>query len=169
MALEKLASDTGSVADHTHALPANTRRHRTSIYPIAAGIKGMVSVKSAHAILMPLVRRELWPPDGKPPDDWDERREGSVLKRLLMHRSVSQIEAAIIGLAKLRDTCQVEWLKPGEKCTTRCLYNTRYGMTQMFELATQWFWHEARKDAPKRMQSLGQVLNEAMRKAKADL
>lgn len=125
-----------------------------------------MSGREAYAILLPLIRRTLWAPDGKPPEGWDERREGSVLKRLLVHRSVSQIEAAIIGLAGLRDTCQVEWLKPGDKVTTRALYNTRSGVSQVFELATAWFFHENRKKPRTTMRTLGGILDEAIRRSR---
>jgi hypothetical protein len=96
-----------------------------------------------------LIRKELWPPDGKPPTGWDERREGSVLKRLLMHRSVSQVEVAILGLAQLRDSGDIAWLARGQKVTSRALYNSRSGASQMFALATDAYWRIA-KQRPKR-------------------
>lgn len=100
--------------------------------------------------LFPTVRQYLWPPDGKPPEAWDERREGSVLGRLLVYRTVSQIEVAILGLAKLRDSGRISWLQPGGKVTSRALYNTRSGVSQMFELATAEYWKAAntRKKRP---------------------
>ena len=113
-----------------------------------------------YAVLLKLVREHLWKPDGKPPAAWDERREGSVLKRLLVHRSVSQIEVAILGLAQLRDSGQVDWLKPGDKVTCRALYNSRSGTSQVFELATAEYWRLAKK-RPKRsggIQSLTDLL-----------
>jgi len=119
------------------------------------------------AELLPLIRKHLWVPDGKPPAGWDDRREGSVVKQLLRHRSVSQLEAAIIGLAQLRDTSQVDWLKPGDKVTCRALYNSRSGVTQMFELATSWFWHvERRKPKKQTLREIGGILNKAMRMAR---
>ena len=57
--------------------------------------------QAAFRQLFPIIRDKLWAPDGKPPEAWDERREGSVLKRLLIHRSLSQLEVAILGLASL--------------------------------------------------------------------
>src|SRR6202007_814306 len=50
---------------------------------------------SSHGIIMPLIRKHLYAPDGKPPASWDERREGSVLRELLKHRTAEQIGAAI--------------------------------------------------------------------------
>lgn len=117
-----------------------------------------------YRMLFPLIRAHLWHPDGKPPSGWDERREGSVLKRLLAHRTVSQLEVAILGLAALRDAGLVDWLRPGDKVTCRALYNTRSGVSQMFEMATTHYWATQRR--PKNgMQSLGDVLLAAMRKA----
>lgn len=114
--------------------------------------------KGPYEILFPLVRQELWPPDGKPPEGWDERREGSVLKRLLIHASVSQIEVAILGLARLRENGSISWLKPGAKVTCRALYNTRSGVSQMFELATLEYWRVAKRRPKRQMQSLGEIL-----------
>lgn len=112
-----------------------------------------------YATLIPLIRRELWSPDGKPPAGWDDRREGSVLKRLLVHRSKSQVEVAILGLAQLRDSGQVDWLKRGDKVTCRALYNTRNGVSQMFELATAAYWVKAKKKRPRpQMESMGDVI-----------
>lgn len=122
--------------------------------------------RHAYKVLMPLVRERLWPPDGKPPKAWDERREGSVLKRLLSHRSVSQIEVAILGLAQLREQGLIEWLKPGQKVTSRALYNTRSGYSQMFELATRAYWSTVKR-TPKRQNwtSVGDILMHALRQS----
>lgn len=117
-----------------------------------------------YTALFPLIRDKLWHPDGKPPVDWSERREGSVLKQLLVHRSVSQIEAAILGLALLRDSGLVAWLKPGDKVTCRALYNSRSGVSQMFELATAEYW-KATKKRPKKqtLEGLGAILARALK------
>jgi len=120
---------------------------------------------SPYAVLLKLVRTHLWKPNGTPPDGWTERREGSVLKQLLAHRSVAQLEVAILGLAQLRDAGCVDWLKPGVKVTCRALYNSRSGVSQMFELATTEYWRTAKKRAPRGMQTLGEILNEAKRRA----
>lgn len=111
-----------------------------------------------YATLLPLIREKLWQPDGKPPAAWTERREGSILKQLLVHRSVSQLEVAIIGLAMLRDSKQVNWLHPGAKVTTRALYNSRSGVSQMFELATGAYWRTAKQRKKPWVSSLGDVL-----------
>lgn len=116
-----------------------------------------------YATLMPLVREHLWAPDGKPPEAWDERREGSVLKRLLAHRSVSQIEVAILGLVQLRDRGEIDWLRPGQKVTSRALYNSRSGASQMFELATRAYWLTAKKRPKKRERTVGEILEHAIR------
>src|SRR5258706_1057119 len=111
-----------------------------------------------YATLFPLIREKLWQPDGLPPAAWNERREGSILKQLLVHRSVSQLEVAIIGLAMLRDSNQVNWLKPGAKVTSRALYNSRSGVSQMFELATRAYWRTAKQRKKPWVSSLGDVL-----------
>ncbi len=118
-----------------------------------------------YTVLLPLIRQQLWQPDGTPPVGWSDRREGSVLKRLLVHRSVPQLEVAILGLAQLRDHGGIDWLKPGMKVTCRALYNSRSGVSQMFELATSEYWRAAKKRSPRGMQSLGEILNEAQRRA----
>jgi hypothetical protein len=123
--------------------------------------------RAPYAVLLPLVRDCLWPPDGKPPTAWDERREGSVLKRLLAYRSVSQVEVAILGLARLRDTGQIDWLAPGAKVTSRALYNTRSGYSQMFELATREYWRTVKR-TPKRTSAfsgVGEILFGMMRQS----
>lgn len=115
-----------------------------------------------YGVLLRLVREHLWVPDGKPPVGWDDRREGSVLKRLLAHRSVSQIEIAILGLAQLREAGLVDWLKPGAKVTCRALYNSRSGVSQMFELATAEYWKSTKKRPRKQdAESLGDILKRA--------
>lgn len=111
-----------------------------------------------YATLFPLVRTQLWPPDGKPPAAWDERREGSVLKRLLMIHNISHIEVAILGLAQLRDRGQIEWLKPGAKVTCRALYHTRSGVCQMFELATAEYWRTAKRTPRKTIPLIGDII-----------
>lgn len=116
-----------------------------------------------YATLFPTIRAKLWPPDGKPPEAWDERREGSVLKRLLIHRSVSQVEVALHGLALLRDSGQVNWLKPGTKVTSKALYNTRSGVSQMFELATAEYWRKAKRPVRQAASHVGDILFRVLR------
>lgn len=104
--------------------------------------------RSPYAELMPLVRQFLWIPDGTPPADWDDRREGSVLKALLERQPLREIKIAIEGLALLRDAPgmwadAVSWMHPGEKLTCRALYNTRSGVTQTFALAHRAYWKHA--------------------------
>jgi len=122
--------------------------------------------RSPYQVLFPLIRQHLWAPDGKPPPAWDERREGSVLKRLLAHRSLSQVEVAILGLAQLRDTGQIDWLKRGTKVTSRALYNTRSGVSQMFELATREYWQAAKRRPRRQTASLvGEILMHSLRQS----
>lgn len=117
-----------------------------------------------YRVLLPLIREHLYPPDGKPPATWDERREGSVIKQMLRFWNVSQIEVAILGLARLRDTGQIDWLKPGAKVTLRALYHTRSGVCQMFELATAEYWRVAKHRPKKRPdRSVGEILESAIR------
>lgn len=104
--------------------------------------------RSPYAELLPLVRQFLWIPDGTPPADWDDRREGSVLKALLERQPLREIKIAIEGLALLRDAPgmwadAVSWMHPGEKLTCRALYNTRSGVTQTFALAHRAYWKHA--------------------------
>ena len=122
--------------------------------------------QAAFRQLFPIIRDKLWAPDGKPPEAWDERREGSVLKRLLIHRSLSQLEVAILGLASLRDTGQINWLKPGQKVTCRALYHTRSGVSDMFALATSAYWATAKKRVPRpSFSTVGELLLHSLRQS----
>jgi 5-methylcytosine-specific restriction endonuclease McrA len=126
----------------------------------------LIDTRLAYKVLFPLIRQRLWAPDGLPPPAWDERREGSVIKRLLIHRSQSQIEVAVLGLAQLRDEGSIDWLRPGQKVTMRALYHTRSGVSQMFELATSAYWRAA-KHRPKRsnMSAIGDILMHSLRQS----
>jgi hypothetical protein len=145
-----LTSSSPSTSESKSAADAAVRRR--------AEIKSHRHTRTPYQVLLPLVRMHFWAPDGKPPAAWDDRREGSVLKRLLAHRTVSQIEVAILGLAELRASGRIAWLKPGQKVTSRALYNTRSGVSQMFELATNCYWQTAKARAKKPMQSIGDIL-----------
>src|SRR3990167_495604 len=124
------------------------------------------SLRAAFRGLFPLIRAHLWVPDGKPPEGWDERREGSVLKRLLIHCSASQLEVAILGLAQLRNTGQIDWLKPGQKVTCRALYHTRSGVSDMFALATSAYWATAKKRVMRpSFSTIGELLLHSLRQS----
>lgn len=105
---------------------------------------------SPFAVLLPLVRTHLWPPDGKPPQGWTERREGSVLKALLAGAPIEQVAVWIEGLALLRDAPglyadPVEWLgPPGTKLTCRAL-RKRSGTATVLELAHRAYWTAANR------------------------
>ena len=86
-----------------------------------------------------------------------------MLKRLLVHHSISQLDAAIRGLAELRDSGQIDWLKRGQKVTCRALYNSRAGASQMFELATAHYWRISRIRPRRPMESIGSILFHMMR------
>lgn len=90
-----------------------------------------------YAVLLPLIRCTLWHPDGKPPSGWDERREGSVIRRMLKFRTVEQIELAILGLGRLRETGELQWLTG--KISTRVLL-VGNGAVRMYELAIRAYW-----------------------------
>jgi hypothetical protein len=95
--------------------------------------------------LMTLVRQHLYVPDGKPPADWDEARDGSILKALIKRRRPEDVAVAIEGLAVLRDrpgafADAVDWLRPGMKVTCKALYNTKSGVCSTFDLACQAYW-----------------------------
>ncbi|HKB49651.1 MAG TPA: hypothetical protein VKC57_18215, partial [Ktedonobacterales bacterium] len=114
---------------------------------------------------MELVRKHLYA-DGTPPADWDEARDGSILKELLKQRSAKDVAIAIEGVALVRDcpgvyADAVDWLRPGEKITLRALYNSKSGLLSMFTIATQAYWkHANRRQGPqdKRPVRVGDVL-----------
>jgi hypothetical protein len=121
--------------------------------------------------LMGLVREHLYVPDGKPPTDWDESRDGSILKQILKQRSADDVACAIEGLALLRDhpglyADEVDWLQPGAKATLKALYNTRSGVLSTFELARQAYWKHAntRRDrgAPAAPAPISELLPKAL-------
>lgn len=75
---------------------------------------------AAH--LLPKHRELLYPPDGQPPDGYDENRDVSVYRDLLKQgHSPQDIELAMEGLAHLRDSGQLDFLQRGEKVTARAL------------------------------------------------
>jgi len=78
---------------------------------------------------MGLVRTHLYVPDGKPPAGENGARDVSVIRALRSRRLTGyDIAAAIEGLALLRERGDLDWLRPGTKCTMRALYNTRTGV-----------------------------------------
>jgi hypothetical protein len=98
--------------------------------------------------LMGLVRQHLYVPDGKPPADWDDGRDGSIVKQLLKAYSPRDVGIAIEGLALVRDhpgvfADEVDWLKRGQKVTLRALYHSSSGVLPMFTIATQAYWKHA--------------------------
>jgi hypothetical protein len=107
--------------------------------------------------LMDLVRKRLYVPDGKPPADWNERREVSTLKQLLKRHSARDVALAIEGVALVRDfpgvyVDVVDWrdqddgratLHPGAKATLRVLHGSRSGVLPMFTIATNAYWKRA--------------------------
>lgn len=115
----------------------------------------MAPERSEREELWALVRAFLYVPDGKPPLDWDESRDGSILKALRRRHSVRDIAAAIEGVAVIRDypgryADEVEWLTPNSKATLRVLYNTSSGVLPMFSLATAAFWKRQNTDTERR-------------------
>lgn len=125
--------------------------------------------QAERAELWTLIRRCLYVPDGSPPADWDESRDGSILRELSKHHTPIEIAAAIEGLAILRDrpgqgADTVSWLKSGEKITLRALYNSRSGVLQMFAIATQAYWrsvNERPRDVRSEPESIARVLSRA--------
>lgn len=86
--------------------------------------------------IMQAVRQRLYIPDGKPPRDWNESRCASIAKRKLDGGTpVGEILDAIEGLAILRDSGELDWLKRGHKTTLRALYHTHSGAVPVYTLA----------------------------------
>jgi len=134
--------------------------------------------------LMSLVRKHLYVPDGRPPGDWEERRDGSILKQLLKRYSGRDVAIAIEGLAVVRDfpgvyADAVTWqrpgnaqntLGPGAKTTLRALYGSRSGVLPVFSMATQAYWKRmnARPDAEVTQdpEGISDLVRRTMRKAR---
>lgn len=98
--------------------------------------------------VMQLIRERLYVPDGQPPSNWAEGRDGSILKRLRRLYTFEDISSAVAGLALVRDNPgkyadPVDWLQPDTKVTLRALYHTRTGVLPMFNVATTAFWKHA--------------------------
>jgi len=110
---------------------------------------------SPFAVLLPLVRRHLYAPDGKPPAGYDERRDASVLQQLLRRgRSVDDLAIVIAGVALLRDQPgmfgedAIAWLgPPGTKLTCRVLLK-RSGTATVWMLAHRAYWTAANRRPP---------------------
>lgn len=86
--------------------------------------------------ILQAVRRHLYIPDGKPPRDWSERRCASIAKaKLDQGTPVGEILDAIEGLAILRDSGELDWLKRGHKTTLKALYHTHSGAVPTWTLA----------------------------------
>lgn len=122
--------------------------------------------QGSFAMLMGLVRTHLYVPDGKPPADWDEARDGSILKQLRQRYSERDLAIAIEGLAIVRDrpgvfADPVDWLQRSAKVTLRALYNTRSGVLPMWSIATQAYWKHANsrpKGDKRQAESIGATL-----------
>jgi len=96
---------------------------------------------------MGLVRTHLYVPDGKPPAGENGARDVSVIRALRSRRLTGyDIAAAIEGLALLRERGDLDWLRPGTKCTMRALYNTRTGVRPVLLRAQETYHkHSARR------------------------
>ncbi len=115
----------------------------------AAPHKHQDDQRAPHAVLMPIIRELFYAPDGKPPADWDEDRDGHIVKMMLKQgHSVDDLEAGIRGLRDLVDQpgvwvqdYHVDFARPHEKLTMRMLYNTRLGQNMpALAVATQAYW-----------------------------
>lgn len=104
---------------------------------------------SVFAVLFPLVRAQLWRPDGKPPTEllgkpWSEDQEGTVIRELAKTYSVSDLEVVVLGLGNmLRGLAESErpsWLPIGAKASLRAVYRSRSGVAQMVELCRRAYW-----------------------------
>lgn len=121
-------------------------------------------------ILLPLIRKHLYPPDGKPPADWSDRRDASILKHMLRRHPVEEIAHAIEGLALLRDfpdQCpdQIRAFHPGQKLTLRPLWAKTGERTPMMTLALRAWWAHKNKRTPSQARAmfrLGDILRAAM-------
>jgi hypothetical protein len=103
------------------------------------------ALRAEARALMPVIRECLYVPDGKPPPGYDDGRDYKLIMDLLQGgESASTLEAAIRGVAMMRDAGELEaWSPPirrGTKLTTRVLHNTRFGKVQMIEKATEWYF-----------------------------
>lgn len=79
---------------------------------------------------MGIVRECLYVPDGKAPEGYDDGRDFKLLLYWLSKGlQADDIEAAIRGLAKMRQDRVLKWIERGEKLTLRVLNpkEARYG------------------------------------------
>ena len=89
-------------------------------------------VENPMGLIIPAIRKYLYVPDGKPPADWDERRDASIAKVMLgKGDTASDILAAIEGIRLVADAGWLQdWtptVRPGDKLTLRVLYHTKSG------------------------------------------
>ena len=104
-----------------------------------------LTFRQQAGLLMPVVRAHLYPPDGAPPDGYDDGRDFGILMTLLEGGlSASTLEAGIQGVAMMRDAGEFErWtprIRRQSKMTMRMLYNTRNGVVQLLEQAEAWYF-----------------------------
>lgn len=134
--------------------------------------------------LMGLVRKHLYVPDGRPPVDWEEHRDGSILKQLLKRHGAADVAIAIEGVALVRDspgvyTDAVNWrdqhdgrstLPPHSKATLRVLYGSKLGVLPMFSIATDAYWKRANSwsdaEAMQSLEPIGDVVRRVMTEAR---
>lgn len=108
--------------------------------------------QTAKRLLMPVVRKRFWIPDGKPAAEWSEGRECSVIEYLVVKRGLSVDELLTLaeGLTLIRDAngvyCDtVDWVAPSEKLSFRMLIKARSGAVVLMEHARRAYWTKANR------------------------
>ena len=93
--------------------------------------------------IMAAIRRLLYQPDGKPPEDWEESREFSIMRQLRkLGKSGAQIMAVVEGLGLLIQDERVSWLPAGSKATLRAVFNSKSGVLDMWGQAEDAYYRQ---------------------------
>lgn len=119
--------------------------------------------KVAQRVLMPIIRKRFWIPDGKPIAEWSEARECDVI-RMLVERghSVDDLLTLAEGLTLIREAnglyCDtVSWILPETKLSFRMLVKARSGAVVLMEHAKRAYWTKANRRPVKHQASVGPI------------
>ncbi len=88
--------------------------------------------------LMSLLRHYGYAEDGKPPPGYDDRRDFTIITKILNSGSSPEsIAHGIFGAHLIRESGECRFLMPGEKFTMRIFWDVGYGSRSFFAQAIE--------------------------------
>ncbi len=88
--------------------------------------------------LMSLLRHYGYADDGKPPTGYDDKRDFTIITKILNSGSSPEsIAHGIFGAHLIRESDECRFLRPGEKFTMRIFWNVGYGSRSFFAQAIE--------------------------------